>query len=134
ALDAVEEIAPGGPGAAGAAWAATAAPGPALRTEQLAAIDAITGSNGFAPFLLFGITGSGKTEVYLGAIERVLLRSDQAQALLLVPEINLTPQLQARLCARFPLYGIVSLHSGLAPRERAAAWIQAHEGRAQIIL
>ena len=134
ALDAVEEIAPDGPGAAGAAWAATAAPGPALRTEQLAAIDAITRSNGFAPFLLFGITGSGKTEVYLGAIERILLRSEQAQALLLVPEINLTPQLQARLHARFPKYRIVSLHSGLAPRERAAAWMQAHEGRAEIIL
>ena len=130
------ELAPERSAASGAAWGrtATAAQSPALRTEQLAAIDAITGSNGFAPFLLFGITGSGKTEVYLGAIERILLRSDQAQALLLVPEINLTPQLQARLCARFPLYGIVSLHSGLAPRERTAAWMQAHEGRAQIIL
>jgi primosomal protein N' (replication factor Y) len=117
-----------------------------LRSEQQVAIDAITAAasaegtadvdprRGFAPFLLFGITGSGKTEVYLGAIERVLERDASAQALLLVPEINLTPQLQARLRARFPRQRVVSLHSGLPPAERAAAWMEAHDGRARIIL
>jgi len=108
--------------------------GHALRAEQQAAIGAIADSGGFAPFLLFGVTGSGKTDVYLGAIERILARSDGAQALLLVPEINLTPQLHARLCERFARHRVISLHSGLAPRERALAWVQAHGGQAQIIL
>ena len=116
--------------AAGLASASTHA----LRAEQQAAIDALAAATGFAPFLLFGVTGSGKTEVYLGAIERILARSPDAQALLLVPEINLTPQLQARLCARFPQRRVIRLHSALAPRERAQAWMQAHEGSAQIIL
>jgi len=107
---------------------------PLLRAEQQIAIDEITHATEFASFLLFGITGSGKTEVYLGAIERLLERNGQAQALLLVPEINLTPQLHARLRARFPGYGVISLHSALAPRERADSWLLAHEGRAQIIL
>ncbi len=128
---------PGGRRASQAAAAAPAA-GPALRAEQSAAIDRIVAAQGFAPFLLFGITGSGKTEVYLGAIERILARAAQvgerAQALLLVPEINLTPQLQARLRERFPGQRVLSLHSGLAPRERADAWMQAHLGHAQIIL
>jgi len=105
-----------------------------LRDEQQSAIDAIASATAFSPFLLFGVTGSGKTEVYLGAIEQVLSRSPDAQALLLVPEINLTPQLQARLSARFPRQRVVSLHSALPPRERAQAWMQAHEQRAQIIL
>jgi primosomal protein N' (replication factor Y) len=111
---------------------------PTLRAEQQAAIDAIGTAPGFAPFLLYGVTGSGKTEVYLGAIERCLAqaqaRGEAAQALLLVPEINLTPQLQARLSARFPGRTVLSLHSGMAPRERAQAWLQAHQGQAQIIL
>ena len=106
----------------------------ALREEQQLAIDAIASETGFAPFLLFGVTGSGKTDVYLGAIEQVLARSEGAQALILVPEINLTPQLQARLSERFPQQRVISLHSALAPHERAQAWMQAHEGRAQIIL
>ncbi len=105
-----------------------------LRAEQQLAIDSIVRSSGFVPFLLFGVTGSGKTDVYLGAIERILARSEGAQALLLVPEINLTPQLQARLSVRFPQRRVISLHSALAPQERAQAWMQAHEGRAQIIL
>jgi primosomal protein N' (replication factor Y) len=127
---------------------------PALRAEQQAAIDAIASAAGFAPFLLFGVTGSGKTEVYLGAIARMLLAdaesdapagaapppgsaahgNDGAQVLLLVPEINLTPQLHARLSQRFPRHPVVSLHSSLAPAERAAAWMAAHDGRARIIL
>ena len=64
------------------------------------------------------MTGSGKTEVYLSAIERILAGKPNAQALLLVPEINLTPQLEARVRARFPPEGVVALHSGLAAGER----------------
>ncbi len=106
---------------------------PTLRAEQAEAIQALTAAQGFVPHLLFGVTGSGKTEVYLGAIERVLAR-EPSQVLFLVPEINLTPQLQGRLARRFPTASIVSLHSGMTPGERAAAWIQAHEGRARIVL
>jgi len=130
-------VAPDTPGAAPSSAAAPVA-GPALRAEQQAAVDAIADAQGFAPFLLFGVTGSGKTEVYLGAIERILARAarhgEVAQALVLVPEINLTPQLQARLAERFPGQRVLSLHSGLPPRERADAWLQAHAGTAQIIL
>jgi primosomal protein N' (replication factor Y) len=107
---------------------------PALRAEQQSALEAIDSAQGFGAFLLFGITGSGKTEVYLGAIERLLARDATAQILLLVPEINLTPQLEARLAARFPCAGISSLHSGLTDRERNLAWMAAHEGRARIVL
>jgi primosomal protein N' (replication factor Y) len=111
---------------------------PLLREEQQHAVDLIAQAEGFTAFLLFGVTGSGKTEVYLGAVERVLARAARegrpAQALLLVPEINLTPQLQARLRQRFPQCRVVSLHSAMAPRERAQAWMDAHEGRAQIVL
>ena len=119
---------------------------PKLHPEQLAAIDAISAADGFAPFCLFGITGSGKTEVYLGALERLLRTPARpqaqvpgapvalSQALVLVPEINLTPQLQARLQARFPGLPVISLHSAMAPRQRAQAWLEAHEGRARIVL
>jgi primosomal protein N' (replication factor Y) len=125
------------PAAEGYGMAATRPP--CLRAEQQHAVDAIASAQGFAPFLLFGVTGSGKTEVYLGAIERILSQParfgpPRAQALLLVPEINLTPQLQGRLQARFPAARVVSLHSAMPPRERADAWMQAHEGSAQIIL
>ena len=112
--------------------------GQALRVElsadQRAACEAIGASRGFVPWLLFGVTGSGKTEVYLEAIARCLCADPQAQALLLVPEINLTPQLQARLRARFPGQSLVTLHSGLPAGERSAAWLAAHEGRARIVL
>jgi len=118
--------------------AASAPVAPVLREEQRRAIEAVAQARGFAPFLLFGVTGSGKTEVYLGAIARLFEAASAAarapQVLLLVPEINLTPQLHARLAARFAQHRVVSLHSSLAPAERAAAWMQAHEGRAQIIL
>jgi primosomal protein N' (replication factor Y) len=69
--------------------------------------------------LLHGVTGSGKTEVYLRLIERTLAAG--RQSLLLVPEINLTPQLEARVAARFPDAGLVSLHSELGEAPRAAA-------------
>jgi primosomal protein N' (replication factor Y) len=107
---------------------------PVLNADQQAAIDAVAAASGFAPFLLFGVTGSGKTEVYLSAVERLLRADPQAQALLLVPEIGLTPQLQDRLRQRFAGERIVCLHSGMPDAERSAAWLAAHEGRARIVL
>jgi primosomal protein N' (replication factor Y) (superfamily II helicase) len=107
---------------------------PRLRDEQREAIGAIAQARGFAPFLLHGVTGSGKTEVYLGALAAALESDPLAQALWLVPEINLTPQFEARLRRRFEHLPVVSLHSGLAPSERTSAWLAAHEGRARIVL
>ncbi|AZN35940.1 primosomal protein N' [Iodobacter ciconiae] len=101
--------------------------------EQAAAIAAIDGSHAaFAAFLLFGITGSGKTEVYLQTIAACLARGQQA--LVLVPEINLTPQLEARFRARFPTARIVALHSGLSDKERVLNWLSASRGEAHIVL
>jgi primosomal protein N' (replication factor Y) len=108
--------------------------GPPLTSEQAAAVERIAAVQGFAAHLLFGVTGSGKTEVYLTAIERMLAVRPDAQALLLVPEINLTPQLEAQVRARFPGHGVVALHSGLAAAERAASWLAAHEGRARVVI
>ncbi len=82
--------------------------------------------------LLYGATGSGKTEVYLRAAEAVLEHG--RQALVLVPEINLTPQLVSRFAARFPERRIVSLHSGLTPAQRLRHWLLAHAGVADIVL
>ena len=84
------------------------------------------------PVLLFGATGSGKTEVYLRQAARVLEAG--GQVLVLVPEINLTPQLEARLAARFPGRRLVSLHSGLTPAQRLQGWLAAHRGRADLVL
>ncbi|MBS0509449.1 MAG: primosomal protein N' [Proteobacteria bacterium] len=90
------------------------------------------------PFLLFGSTGSGKTEVYLRSVQQALAASPTAQALVMVPEINLTPQLEARFRARFaPLYGegaVVSLHSGMTNPQRLKSWLAAHSGQARIVL
>jgi primosomal protein N' (replication factor Y) len=82
--------------------------------------------------LLHGVTGSGKTEVYLRAVEQVLARG--RQALVLVPEINLTPQLEARFAARFPGHRLASLHSALTPVQRLRHWLLAHQGRADLVL
>jgi len=91
-----------------------------------------------APVLLFGATGSGKTEVYLQATHRALAHLTSAQVLVMVPEINLTPQLEARFRERFePLFGagaVVCLHSGMTPAQRLASWLAAHTGRARIVL
>ena len=106
----------------------------ALSAEQQDAVDRIAAAVGFSAHLLFGVTGSGKTEVYLAAIERKLGAQSGAQALLLVPEINLTPQLEARVRAHFPSDLVVSLHSGLAAGERTRAWLAAHEGRARVVI
>ena len=111
---------------------------PALNPAQQAAADAIAEAHGYAPHLLYGVTGSGKTEVYLQAAERLLRRAaaagQAAQILILVPEINLTPQLEAGVRARFPGLLVATLHSGLAEGERARHWLAAHSGRAAIVL
>lgn len=119
-----------------ARFAAPAEPraAPPLNDEQRAAVAAIAAANAFQPFLLFGVTGSGKTEVYLQAIAHRLAADPAAQILVLVPEINLTPQFEQRLRERFAGVPVVSLHSGLADAERTAAWLAAHEGRASIVL
>lgn len=119
---------------AGAPLAPEAAATLHLTAEQRDAISAVTAARSFAAFLLYGVTGSGKTEVYLEAIAERLSRSESAQALVLVPEINLTPQLEGRLRARFAGMPIVSLHSALPDAERTAAWLAAHEGRARVVL
>ena len=107
---------------------------PGLNAEQQAAADAIGGAVGFTPLLLYGVTGSGKTEVYLQACAQVLAREPEAQILILVPEINLTPQLEGNIRARFPGLMLATLHSSLAEGERMLHWLAAHQGRARIIL
>lgn len=110
-----------------------ASPGPVLTADQESAVNDIAAKiSDFNTWLLHGITGSGKTEVYLQLIS-LLLRQER-QALVLVPEINLTPQLEAIFRARFPAIQLVSLHSGLNPGERVNAWLQAQRGEAKIIL
>jgi len=113
---------------------ATPADMPVLNPEQQQAADAIGGAAGFSPLLLYGVTGSGKTEVYLQACAQVLARDDQAQILVLVPEINLTPQLEANIRARFPGVMLATLHSSLSEGERMLHWLAAHQGRARIVL
>lgn len=107
---------------------------PTLNNEQLEAVEAVTTSSGFSPFLLFGVTGSGKTEVYLHIIEKTLASNPEAQVLLMVPEINLTPQLEARVRDRFPGERVVSLNSDYSDVERARSWLAVHEGRARILV
>ncbi|MDY7576977.1 primosomal protein N' [Herbaspirillum sp. RTI4] len=109
---------------------------PLLNSEQQIAVDTIAGASGFAPILLHGVTGSGKTEVYLQTAAHILARDDgaAAQVLILIPEINLTPQLEASVRQRFPGVAVVSLHSGLAEGERMRNWLAAHTGQARIVL
>ncbi len=109
---------------------------PALTPEQAQVLARMESEPG--PFLLFGATGSGKTEVYLRCAADLLGSDPQAQVLVMVPEINLTPQLEARFQARFaPLHGaqaVVSLHSGMTQPQRLKSWLAAHSGAARIIL
>jgi len=106
--------------------------GPDLSPQQTHALQQMAIHPG--PFLLFGNTGSGKTEVYLRAVQQVLQSEPQAQALILVPEINLTPQLEARVRERFGEQAVVSMHSGLTPAQRLKNWLAAHSGAARIVL
>ena len=116
-----------------AADPAAMAGAPTLTDEQQAAVDAMSASFGqFQPFLLAGVTGSGKTEVYLRLVQQVIARGEQA--LILVPEIALTPQLEGRVAGRFPAARVVSLHSALAEGARSQGFVQAMEGRAEIVL
>ena len=101
-----------------------------LTTAQGEALSAITAAFGtFQPFLLHGVTGSGKTEVYLQSIARA--REAGKGALVLVPEIALTPQLSGRFRARFG-DDVALLHSGLSPAERHAEWLRLRKGEARI--
>src|SRR5690606_37053987 len=106
-------------------------PGPVPNAGQQEAIEAIAASDGFAPFLLDGVTGSGKTEVYLHAIAQCLAKG--RQALVLVPEIGLTPQLLARFRARLGI-AVHVLHSGLSDSERARTWAASLAGRARVVV
>jgi primosomal protein N' (replication factor Y) len=101
----------------------------AQQTEVLTQMNEALG-----PFLLHGATGSGKTEVYLQAVARCLAEDPNAQALMMVPEINLTPQLEARVKARFGDAGVVSMHSGMTGPQRLKSWLAAHQGSARIVL
>ncbi len=106
-------------------------PGPTPNPQQQTAIDAIVGSEGFQPFLLDGVTGSGKTEVYLRAISHCLQQG--RQALVLVPEIGLTPQMLTRFRSRLGI-PVHALHSGLNDNERARVWAAASRGEARVIV
>ena len=122
--------------------ASAAAPGDpstaamALSAEQQQVMEQLRTHDG--SFVLFGATGSGKTEIYLQSVQELLTRDPAAQALIMVPEINLTPQLQARFLQRFaPLFGfdaVVSLHSGMTNPQRLKSWLAAHDGSARIVL
>lgn len=114
--------------------AVRAVPAPELNQEQKAALERIFEHPGFSVSMLFGVTGSGKTEVYLHAIERVLAKDPANQVLMLVPEINLTPQLEARVRGRFQDETVVTMHSDLTPVQRARSWLAVHEGRARILV
>lgn len=114
---------------------------PPLTPEQSAVLQALLQTTGNeqtppagppAPVLLHGVTGSGKTEVYLRLAQRTLAQG--RQVLVMVPEINLTPQLEARLRDRFAGHTLVTLHSGLTPAQRVNHWLQAHLGQADLLL
>jgi primosomal protein N' (replication factor Y) len=106
-------------------------PGPELNPAQQQAVNAIRVQTGFAAFLLDGVTGSGKTEVYLRVMADVIATG--RQVLILVPEIGLTPQLVSRLRNRLGIDPAV-LHSGLTDVERLVAWRAARDGTAQLVV
>ncbi|MDX2131392.1 MAG: primosomal protein N' [Planctomycetota bacterium] len=108
------------------------APVPELTPEQHAAVEGIAASPGFGVHLLRGVTGSGKTEVYLRLIERTL-RAGRA-AIVLVPEISLTPQTVSRFTDRFGPALVTALHSGLTPAQRRRAWLRAAAGAARVVV
>ena len=123
---------PAGPGAETPDVTLVRGAKPVLSEEQTTAVAALDAAHGrFAPFLLYGITGSGKTEVYLHAVEHTLSRGQRA--LVLVPEIGLTPQLVGRFRERFTV-PLALLHSALNDTERLTAWRQCLSGEARIVL
>ena len=106
---------------------------PELNSRQTAAVQAIVVSAGtFQPFLLHGVTASGKTEVYLSAAAAAI--ANGRQVLMLVPEINLTPQLASRIRRALPFARVVELHSNLADAQRLVSWRAAADGYAQFVL
>ncbi len=111
-----------------------AVPLPTLTDDQAAALQqlATAGASPDRPTLLQGVTGSGKTEVYLRCAASALQAG--RQVLVLVPEINLTPQLEARFAERFGAELMVSLHSALTPARRLRHWLLAHLGQADLVL
>ena len=116
-----------------AASPAAVPPRPELTPAQAAAVAAVLDAPaGFHAWLLHGVTGSGKTEVYLRLIEAQLAAG--RQALVLVPEIHLTPQTEAAFRNRFPAARLISLHSGLADGERLKAWRACLDGRVDLVL
>ncbi|MCA9279558.1 MAG: primosomal protein N' [Phycisphaeraceae bacterium] len=112
----------------------TATPPPLTSDQQHAAdgINTALTTNQFGVHLIHGVTGSGKTEVYLQLIQRVL--DANASAIVLVPEISLTPQTAGRFHARFADSGVVVLHSGLTASQRSKAWARASDGSARVVV
>ncbi|MDA0705795.1 MAG: primosomal protein N' [Proteobacteria bacterium] len=108
-----------------------ATPGPDLNNDQQRVLETLRAAAGYSAFLLDGVTGSGKTEVYLQLMRDVLAQA--RQVLILVPEIGLTPQLVTRLRQRLGIEPAV-LHSGLSDIERLAAWRNAQQGHAQLVV
>jgi len=107
--------------------------GASLNADQQRAVNALLAARGtFAPFLLQGVTGSGKTEVYLAVAAACIAAG--GQALILVPEINLTPQLEQRIAAALPGRMAVTLHSRLAAGQRRQRWRAAAAGDADLVL
>ncbi len=105
----------------------------AMQADALADIlDGRTSGAPLLPMLLYGVTGSGKTEVYLRAIADTIAAG--LQALVLVPEINLTPQLAETFQQRLPQASVASLHSGHAEGRRLHQWWLAHEGKVDVLL
>ncbi len=107
------------------------APAPTLNSAQVSAVECLRQGSGFRPVLLEGVTGSGKTEVYLQAIGDCLRNGKQA--LVLVPEIGLTPQMLQRFRSRLGV-PVVAMHSGLADGERARAWLAMSRGEARVLV
>ena len=105
---------------------------PVLNAEQLDAVAQLSSAAGFQPFLLYGVTGSGKTEVYLHTVEERLKRGEQV--LVLLPEINLTPAAQALYKERLAPHRVVVMHSNLAELTRTKAWFEAATGAADVII
>ncbi|OQW68770.1 MAG: primosomal protein N' [Proteobacteria bacterium ST_bin12] len=118
---------------------ATSTTEPVLNSEQINAIECVLAlTHIFKPWLLYGVTGSGKTEVYIQVLQQILNQKNAqeigAQVLVLVPEINLTPQLEARFRSRLSQFPLVTLHSNLSESERLQNWLAASSGAAKIVI